>query len=174
LFGGDSTATKTVSEVSSVVQAVTGADPSTEEGVAAAMSVLAGKPELASQLQVQIAQIAAAREKEQRDADAAQFAAAMADVANARQQTISLASAHSAVQWAAPIITAIVLLTFGFVMFLALTRSLPAGSETILNMLLGTLAAMSTSAVSYWLGSSAGSDKKTDMLYRSTPVDGGK
>ena len=51
----------------------------------------------------------------------------------------------------------------------ALTRALPAGSETILNMLLGTLAAMATSTVSYWVGSSAGSAQKTDMLYRSAP-----
>jgi hypothetical protein len=39
----------------------------------------------------------------------------------------------------------------------------------ILNMLLGTLAAMATSTVSYWVGSSAGSAQKNDMLYRSSP-----
>jgi hypothetical protein len=54
-------------------------------------------------------------------------------------------------------------------MFLALTRALPAGSETILNMLLGTLAAMATAVVSYWVGSSAGSAQKTDLLFKSTP-----
>jgi hypothetical protein len=36
-------------------------------------------------------------------------------------------------------------------------------------MLLGTLAAMATSVVGYWVGSSAGSDRKTDLLYNSTP-----
>ncbi len=50
---------------------------------------------------------------------------------------------------------------------------MPPGSAkstyAILNMLLGTLAAMATSTVSYWLGSSAGSAQKTDMLYRSSP-----
>ncbi len=39
----------------------------------------------------------------------------------------------------------------------------------ILNMLLGTLAAMATSVVAYWVGSSAGSATKTDMLFRSSP-----
>jgi hypothetical protein len=39
----------------------------------------------------------------------------------------------------------------------------------ILNMLLGTLAAMATSTVAYWVGSSSGSAQKNDMLYRSTP-----
>jgi hypothetical protein len=62
--------------------------------------------------------------------------------------------------------------TFGAVMGLALTRSLPAGSETILNMLLGTLAAMANSVVCYWVGSSAGSSQKTDLLYRSAPGGG--
>jgi hypothetical protein len=50
---------------------------------------------------------------------------------------------------------------------------MPPGSAkstyAILNMLLGTLAAMATSTVSYWVGSSAGSAQKTDMLYRSAP-----
>ncbi len=39
----------------------------------------------------------------------------------------------------------------------------------LLNMLLGSLAAMTTSVVSYWVGSSAGSASKTEMLYRSSP-----
>jgi hypothetical protein len=40
-------------------------------------------------------------------------------------------------------------------------------------MLLGTLAAMATSVVSYWVGSSAGSAQKTDLLYRSNPAGNG-
>jgi hypothetical protein len=95
------------------------------------------------------------------------------DVADARAQTVALAQAHSTVQWAPAIVSAVVLSTFGTVMWLALTRSLPAGSETILNMLLGTLAAMATSVVSYWVGSSAGSAQKTDLLYRSNPAGNG-
>jgi hypothetical protein len=46
---------------------------------------------------------------------------------------------------------------------------MPSGSETILNMLLGTLAAMATAVVSYWVGSSSDSVQKTDMLFRSAP-----
>jgi hypothetical protein len=77
------------------------------------------------------------------------------------------------VQWAPVIVSFVVLVTFGLVMGAALTRTLPSGSETILNMLLGTLAAMATAVVSYWVGSSAGSAQKTDMLYRSTPTKAG-
>lgn len=50
---------------------------------------------------------------------------------------------------------------------------MPPGSAkstyAILNMLLGTLAAMATAVVSYWVGSSSGSAQKTDMLFRSAP-----
>jgi hypothetical protein len=47
---------------------------------------------------------------------------------------------------------------------------LSEGIYMILNMLLGTLAAMATSTVSYWVGSSVGSTQKNDLLYNSTPV----
>jgi len=77
---------------------------------------------------------------------------------------VALAQSHSAIAWAPAVVSAIVLVTFGIVMYSALTRSLPSGSETILNMLLGTLAAMSTSVVSYWVGSSVGSARKDDRL----------
>ncbi|HEY2131577.1 MAG TPA: hypothetical protein VGH36_01160 [Acetobacteraceae bacterium] len=46
---------------------------------------------------------------------------------------------------------------------------LSEGLYMVLNMLLGALAAMATSTVAYWVGSSSGSAPKNDMLYRSTP-----
>ena len=167
LFGPS--AEKTAAAVAQVVADVTGADLSTGEGVAAAQAALGGSPELASQLRVRLAQIAADSGQAERVADQAALAARFADVAGARAQTVSLAQAKSAVQWAPVVISTVVLLTFGTVMWLALTHALPAGSETILNMLLGTLAAMATSVVAYWVGSSAGSATKTEMLYRSNP-----
>ena len=156
---------KTATAVAAAVQAVTG---TTDEAVAS--QVLSSNPTAASDLRVKLAEIAAEREKAQSDAAAAAFAAQLHDVADARAQTVALAQSHSPVQWAAPVVSFIVLATFGTVMFLALTRSLPSGSETLLNMLLGSLAAMATSVVGYWVGSSAGSAQKTEMLYRSTPT----
>ena len=150
--------------VAQVVQTVTGTDDA-----AAAQAVVARDPDKASALRLELAKIAAAQEAAARQADLDAMKAQLADVASARAQTVDLAKAGSNVQWAPPVISAVVLVTFGSVMFLALTRSLPAGSETILNMLLGTLAAMATSVVSYWVGSSAGSQKKDVMLYQSTP-----
>jgi len=47
---------------------------------------------------------------------------------------------------------------------IALTHALPANAEAVLNVLLGTLGAMATSVVSYWVGSSAGSARKDARL----------
>lgn len=165
LFGaaGEATATEAIK----VIQTVTGTTDA-----AAAAQTLSANPAMAVDLRVKLAEIAAQREQAAFDADAAMRSSQLADIANARGQTVALANAHSAVQWAAPVVSVVVLATFGAVMFLALTRVLPAGSETLLNMLLGSLAAMTTSVVSYWVGSSAGSAAKTDMLYRSTPLSG--
>ncbi len=166
LFGPRAEAT-----TQAMVQAVQTVTGTSDEQ--ASQQVLARDPQAATQLRVQLAQIAAAAEEAARQSDQAALAAQVKDVADARAQTVGLAQARSAVQWAAPVVSVVVLSTFGVVMWAALTRALPAGSETILNMLLGTLAAMATSVVAYWVGSSAGSAAKTDMLFRSTPPGAG-
>ncbi len=164
LFGA--TGEKTATAVAQVVSTVTGTP---DAGVA--RSMLARDPKLAMQLRVELAKLAAQTEAAARAGELATLKQQFADVANARQQTIGLAGLHSGIAWAPVAVSVVVLLTFGIVMWAALTRVLPAGSETILNMLLGTLAAMATSVVSYWVGSSSGSDRKTELLYRSTPAD---
>ncbi len=162
LFGD--TGEKTAAAVAQVVQTVTG---TTDDNVA--QQVIARDPAAAAQLRLQLAQLAAQQEQAGRQADLATLSAQLQDVAGARAQTVALAQAKSAIQWAPALVSFVVLATFGAVMWAALTRALPPGSETLLNMLLGTLAAMATSTVSYWVGSSAGSAQKTEMLYRSTP-----
>jgi hypothetical protein len=163
LFG--SAGEQTAQAVADAVQKVTGTRDD-----AVAQQAVARDPQLAAQLRLQLAQIAAAQEQAAREAELQALCARLTDVKDARAQTVALAQAKSAVQWAPAIISFVVLSTFGAVMWAALTRSLPAGSETILNMLLGTLAAMATSVVGYWVGSSSGSAQKTDLLYRSHPV----
>ena len=170
LFGNDGE--KIAQQVATVVTQATGvADPHTPAGAAAVEAVLQATPELAMQIQVELARIAAEREAEAgRAAEAARkveleaLLAQIADTDSARRQTISLAQAGSKIAYGAPVVSALVLVTFAVVMALALTRSLPAGSETILSLLLGSLAAMATSVVSYWVGSSAGSARKDDRL----------
>ncbi|MCW3476557.1 hypothetical protein [Limobrevibacterium gyesilva] len=159
---------KTAAAVAQVVQTVTG---TTDDQVA--QQAINANPQLAAQLRYQLAQLAAQQEQAARQAELDLLTARLKDVADARAQTVSLAQASSPVQWAPVVVSFVVLTTFGVVMWAALTRALPAGSETILNMLLGTLAAMATATVSYWVGSSAGSAQKTDLLYRSAPKAGG-
>lgn len=164
LFGA--TGEKTATAVAGVVRTVTGT-----ADAGAAQSVLSRNPELAVKLRIELAKIAAQADADAQAEQLATLKQQLADVADARAQTLGLAKLGSGMAWAPAVISVVVLATFGVVMWAALTRVLPAGSETILNMLLGTLAAMATSVVSYWVGSSSGSDKKTEMLYRSTPVD---
>src|SRR4051812_29055913 len=67
--------------------------------------------------------------------------------------------------YAAPAVSLVVLLTFGGVMGMTLTHTLPAGSETVLNVLLGSLSGMTVQVVNYWVGSSASSSsKQADLL----------
>jgi hypothetical protein len=157
-LSGD-TADQTAASVTQAVQTITGtSDPD------AAAAVLQRDPATGSRLRVQLAQIAADQERAARTADLNVLTTKLGDAANARNQTIALSGQKSAIAWSAPIISGLVLMTFTAVMTLVLTHGVPTGSETAANMLLGTLAAMATSVVSYWVGSSAGSARKDEQL----------
>src|SRR5579872_1525730 len=114
---------QTAQAVAQVVASVTGTSDNT-----AAQAMVAANPQIAAQLRVQLAQIAAGQEAAARAADLQQLSAQLADVKDARSQTVNLAQARSAVQWAPVVVSFVVLATFGVVMWAALTRQLPAGS----------------------------------------------
>lgn len=88
------------------------------------------------------------------------YKAQLADVQDARSQTVKLAQAGSPIAYGASIISVIVLATFGYVMYLSLTRTIPPGQENMVYAMLGTLSTMAVAVVSYWVGSSAGSAQK--------------
>ena len=156
LFGAD--AGPAVAAVQAAVRSATGSDDPAVQAAAVA------DPEVAATLRVDLARIAAEREDAAAAAAQASFAAMLADVAGARAMTVQLAQVGSAMAWGAPVVSVVVLATFGGVVALTLTRAMPAGAETVLNVLLGTLGAMATSVVSYWVGSSAGSARKDARL----------
>ncbi len=156
LFGSD--AAPVVTAVQSAITAVTG---TTE--VAAQASALAD-PDKAAALRVELAKIAAGQETAAASASQAALAAHLSDIASARALTVQLAQSGSRIAWGAPVISVVVLVTFAIVMTVALTRTLPSGGEPVLNVLMGTLGAMATSVVGYWVGSSAGSDRKDEHL----------
>jgi hypothetical protein len=156
LFGPDSKAT--VKAVEDVVQAVTGTNKPDAQIAALA------DPTVANQLRVQLASLAAERAASAEKAAQDRLDAQLADVANARATAVQFAQAGSSMVWGAPVVSVIVLLTFGGVVALTLLRSLPPNAEPVLNVLLGTLGAMATSVVTYWVGSSAGSARKDARL----------
>ena len=160
-----------------VAQAVVTATQAVTGGGADKAAIIGLDPEKAAALRVQLATIAAqqadaerAAAQAARDSETRRIEAAIADTASARAQTIQLATMGSKLAYGAVLVSAIVLLAFGGVMYLTLTRSIPPGSESVLNVLLGTLATMAVSVVSYWVGSSAGSARKDDALANSVPV----
>lgn len=155
LFGAD--AAPTVAAVAEAVAAVTGTtDP-------AAQSEALQDPAAAAQFRVQLAGIAAGRAAAADAAALSRLQAVLQDVASARAMAVA-APSGSPLAWGAPVVSLVVLLTFGAVMTLALFQELPPRSEALVNVLLGTLAAMATSVVAYWVGSSVGSARKDDRL----------
>jgi len=165
------------SKGAAVASAVVAATQAATGGSTDKAAIVGLDPDKAAALRVQLAQIAAqqadadrAEREAVRAAETARIQAAIADTQSARAQTVALAQAGSKLAYGPVIISAIVLLTFGGVLAMTITRTLPAGSETILNILLGTLGAMATSTVSYWVGSSSGSAQKSDAIANSVPI----
>lgn len=137
-----------------VVQAVTGTtDP------ARAAEVVQADPQKSLELRVALAKI----DSEMLAIESAErietLRADMADVANARQQTVTLSQEHSAISWAAPAIS--VLVAVGFFTFPFVSKYLGAFNDQIW---LGALISAFTSVISYWLGSSNSSRKAQETL----------
>ena len=171
LFAGP-TAGALTAQVGSIVTSVTGvADPHTDDGAAAVKVALSGKPELLADLQSKIieahlkeVQVQAEAAKADADARTAQIVAAVASQDSARQQTVNLVKAGSSIAWGAPVISCLILVAFGGMLYVVMSKSIPAGSEPLAMVLLGTLAAMATQVANYWLGSSAGSAAKNGTI----------
>lgn len=156
LFGSGSA--NTVKAVQTAVQSVTG---STDVGDQ--IQALTN-PDLARTLRIQLAGIAAARSASAAKAAQDQLVAQLTDVANARATTVQLAQTGSPMAWGAAVVSVVVLTTFAGAMILTLLRAIPEHAEPVLNVLLGSLTAMATSVVSYWVGSSVGSARKDARL----------
>jgi len=157
---GGAVATAVVQAAAAVTGGAT--DPATVRGLPADQQAA---------LRVQLAQIAAQQADAERAAEAARQAAILADTKDARGQTVALAQVHSPIAWSPVVISAIVLGTFGAVMYAALTHTVPTGSENIVTMLLGALTTMATAVVSYWVGSSSGAASQVSALANSVPAN---
>jgi hypothetical protein len=119
-------------------------------------------PQRAADLRLELARIEAEQER-------AILAATLADVANARDQTVDLARVGSPIAWGAPVVSALVLVAFGFALYGIVAREIPEGSRELALLLLGGLLGMAQAVVAYWVGSSAGSARKDEALRRALP-----
>jgi hypothetical protein len=163
LFGAGAEATKQA-VVSAVAQATGTADPEAQA------AVLERDPEAALRLRASLASIAAAREAASDQARLDAFRSAVGDVQSARAQTAHLVDSKSVLAWGAPLVSLVTLLAYGAVtiacVILVSTRSLPEGATTILSLAMGSLTTLASAVVSFWVGSSAGSARKSETIER--------
>lgn len=146
----------------------------TEAGQVAALKQ---DPAAAEKFKSQVVQIAAEEQQKRDDRDdrIQQMLLDRAkldqeDTANARQQTVQLAQAGSAIAYGAPIVSGIILLAFATLAIMVLLREVPEGNRDIANIMLGTLGTMAAHVVGYWVGSSSESRVKTALLAQSVPA----
>jgi hypothetical protein len=148
LVAGDK-AGRVAGTFASAVAQVTGTDDP-----ATAAAVLAD-PAKAAELRTRLAEIALETRR-----------AELADVANARQQTVTLAQTGSGIAWAAPTISVVVVAGFfGCVaMLFVVERTWDERTANLLNVLFGALIPGFSQVCNYWLGSSAGSKRSGDAV----------
>jgi hypothetical protein len=109
-----------------------------------------------------------ALELEMAKVDAAREGAFLTDTQNARQQTVDLTKENSNIAWAAPIISALVIVGFFVAVYLlfVINRDWDERTANLLNVLFGALTVSFTQVVQFWLGSSAGSKRSGDAVRR--------
>lgn len=156
-IGGDD-AEDVARQVTGVVAAVAGGTD--EATVAAAMA----NPDQRAALVAQLARIAADRAKADRDADIAEITARLSDVADARRQTVSLASAGHLMAWMPALVTVGCFVVFVWTLHAMFAGSLAAENRELSLILVGAVQSVFTGAVAYWIGSSNGSAQKDQRL----------
>lgn len=163
-LGADSA---TAQKAAKAVQDVTGfSDPASQR------TALAADQGMVDDLRIELAQIANERRAEDNRSAETRQAAVLADVAGARQQTVQLAQAGSEVAWGAPVVSIVAVVGF----FAALTGLLlvrkleDAGVAAMVNLMVGALVTGFASVLGYWLGSSAGSRRKTELMAQRDPI----
>lgn len=188
-LGGDQ-APRVSASIAEAVRAITG-----KEDPEDAAKVISGDAAKAAELRVRLAQISSEADSRQREADlkALQLqldAAAtrqqvdldalrqsIADVTAARGSAAQFARLGSPLAWGAPVLSAIILISFAVILYVVLYLGIRNESLALANVLLGTLAAMTTQVANFWLGSSSSTNRKDelirsaqDQLARSVPV----
>jgi hypothetical protein len=138
--------------------------PATSDGISNAIATAFADPTQRAQL-IQAEQQFQAQMAELGYKDAEALAAtAEADRASARAMQMQT---HS---WLPGVLAVVV--TIGFFGLLAISayHTVPSGSEKLLDMMTGSLGTAWIMIVTYYFGSSAGSDRKTELLAQAPPI----
>lgn len=108
--------------------------------------------------------------------DAQRDQAALADMQNARQQTVALAQAGSGISWAPVVISTII--TVGFfvcvLLLFVVNKEWDERQANLLNTLFGGLLLGFGQVCNYWLGSSAGSKRSGDAVRKLAEIGAAK
>lgn len=147
--------------ISALGRVLLGKSDATEDEVAAAVNAgLNGDQLLALKKEDNAFKLEMARIAQAEDA------AAYADTADARAQTVSLAQSGSNIAWGAPVISTIVTVGFFLCIFMVFFRGddLPDNLTSLVNYLFGALTSGFVGTTQYWLGSSAGSKRAGDTV----------
>jgi hypothetical protein len=72
--------------------------------------------------------------------------------------------------WVPPALATLITLGFFGLLSFLLRREIPQGSKDVLNVMLGSLGSAWLSVVAFYFGTTANSQTKTEMIYKSTPI----
>ena len=153
-----------VAKVTGIARDMLGTDSA--EGIERA---IAADPNLALQFRMAVIQAEADARRQEFDT----LQARLADVQSARQQTVELAKAGSAIAWGAVAVSVLVTTAFMAALWFVVRQEIPVASREIAYILLGTLGAKFGDIVAYWVGSSSGSAQKSAALEKAV-VGGGR
>jgi len=124
---------------------------------------IAADPNLALQFKLRLADI----EDAERQRDHQAFIAGLQDTQNARQQTVDLAKAGSAIAWGPVVVSVIITLGYFIILYVLFNRDGLKVSDNLKDVMLFLLGALQIGfgqVCNYWLGSSAGSAKKDEAI----------
>ncbi|WP_299109775.1 hypothetical protein [uncultured Bradyrhizobium sp.] len=152
-----------ISKVTGIAREILGTDDAN-----AIEKAIAADPNVALQFKMAVIQAEADARRQEFETMQAQ----LADVQSARDQTVKLAQAGSAIAWGAPIVSVLAIIVFAGFVYLLFAKVVPEGMKEALLLLGGSAATGYGMVLSYWLGSSAGSAQKNAAL--ASAIEKGK
>lgn len=168
LIFGDKTGT-VVQKAADIVGSALGADPTDPQVIQAALAK--ADPTALMALQEKLAEFAhdeamarLTAEQATRQAEKDEMIAAMADVQNARGQTVQLAQIKSPLAYGAAIISFLVIVSFGMTVYLVFRAAIPPENREMAFYIIGQLSTFAGMVVAYFVGSTSGSMQKTQMM----------